>query len=283
MTSQDNGNDSDQVIYLLGFSPLLTGEQISKIEEELPFVESRAFQDITAWFVHVERSLFEGPQAESNLTDLAWLTPKAIAHQHALDILSSLTAFYPARFGTLFSSFAVLKDIILTNENPLTQFFEQMAEKQEWGIKISVSWSKAVKAFELLHSDSTANPEGSGFNYLRQQKKIRDRDRSVRDWLDQALHAIDNRLLELSEQTCHRRIQANTNDKDREVLANIALLCQRSDAKELIEWADSYANHTGKGSESITIELTGPWPLFSFCPELLSITSIEQNTSSLTP
>jgi hypothetical protein len=223
----------------------------------------------------VERSLFEGPQAETNLADLNWLTPKVLAHQHALDLISSISPLYPMSFGTLFSSIEALESVMALNEEGLEKYFLATAGTQEWGVRIVVSWPAAVKAYQIQFPEKADGSEGSGSNYLRQQKRIRERDERVRDWIQTDLRAIDARLTELSVETFSRRIQAAGSDKDQECMANLALLIQRVRAKELIDWVDRFNSGSKQAHGIISLVLTGPWPLLSFCPVLISEPSIE--------
>jgi hypothetical protein len=274
MASEEPIGESDHIVYLLGFSPRLSEHLETQIRNDLPYLECIYLNDVTAWYVHVERSLFEGPQAESNLSDLNWLTPKVLAHQHALDLFSSLSPFYPMSFGTLFSSIDAVQRTMVLNEAQLTKHFISTDGMQEWGVRIIVSWPLAVKAYQVQFPEKSGGTDGTGFNYLRQQKKIRERDQQIREWIQMTLSALNARIEELSVDTFSRRIQATSGDKDQECMGNIALLIDRDRAKELIEWIDNFNANTKRSNGIIHLVLTGPWPLMSFCPELISESSI---------
>lgn len=269
-------HDSGDVIYLLGFSPAATRQVRNGILETLPYLECQSRDGIDAWYVNVSRDQFEGDDAEKNLADLAWLTPRIMAHQRSLEGLSAQLTLYPATFGTLFSSPEVLHRTISQNHETLNGYFVAVAGKQEWGIKCLVNWPTAVEAYQRVHPDSAQSGEGGGVSYLRRQKLIRDRDERVRVWIDEEMRAIESDLGEISSALCHRRISDRSVKSDNECIANIAVLVEHQNVDAIIEWGKVWEEQYNTRERIIKIEMTGPWPTFSFCPPLVDYVDADQ-------
>ena len=277
----DRSYDCDDVIYLLGFTPTATEPVRSSILETLPYLECLSSDGIDAWYVSVARDQFEGEDAEKNLADLAWLTPRIMAHQRSLELLAEQLTLYPATFGTLFSSHDVLQSTLARNHETLDEYFAAVAGKQEWGIKCLVSWPDAVEAYQRVHPDTSQSTKGGGVNYLRRQKLIRDRDERVRSWIDEELKAIESDLTARSSALCHRRITDRSIKKETECLANIAVLLKHESVESTLTWSQEWEEQRNARKRLIKIELTGPWPSFSFCPPMVDDARAEQPSCAI--
>jgi len=270
----------NRAIYLIGFSQ--TDVDLSDELGWLIFagVEFCDHESIRFWFKAMDRSDFEGPEAERNLANIEWLTPLVLAHDAAVSALSSQGPFYPARFGTLFSSEERVFELIAQVKPTLRTFLESLGGRREWGVKCFVNWANANTVFDLENATNVLPAPTSGTNYLkaRQMKKVR--DAAIQAWMIERLDLVRNYLQENFSDTYERSIPKSTDDEDktekpeREWVGNFALLARETDANALLNDIAQTGQPTIFGSISrsidvLSFEMTGPWPAYSFSPSLV--------------
>lgn len=264
-----NRLESSDAIYLLGFSPKTNDRIRSQITSVFEMIECCSRGNVDCWYVRVPRDQFEGESAEKNLADLKWLSPRVMAHQRAVEWLSGELPFYPTKFGTLFSSWEPLFDLVEANRRTLASYFADEARHVEWGIKCFVSWPRAVDAFQRDQTHASSQGSGGGLNYLRRKQMIRQRNEEVRDWLQSTLVELRDELNQLTYRCCDRPTHTVPAEGDWECVANLALLLDPSHHAILQQWVESKNTHAAPDQRLLTLQLTGPWPLYSFVPSLL--------------
>lgn len=260
-------NNSTHAHYLLGFSPQVRGGASNPVPPLLAQlrIEKLCTSGVVAWYRTIERREFEGADAQRNLADLNWLTPRVLAHESVVSKLSELFAFYPARFGCLFSSTELLMRYAAAHEHTLREFFASADQRQEWGIKFTVDLEKAIQAAAVQELVSE-NGEKSGLNYL----KLKQLQRTLRHPVLQQLHAVcDSRIAILRERFGNVVVRPNRTlaQPDREtLLANVAVWVDRKCSREAVELCDQW--NSEEETQGIATTLSGPWPAYSFCPSL---------------
>jgi hypothetical protein len=276
--------DSNLALYAYGFTqaglvPAAAGAETTQTEvcprfsghavdrRHPPFF--RRHGSVAAIVSQVSRSEFCGPAGDKNLEDLDWLAPRACRHQAVLDQVMRLGPVLPTRFGTLFSSPASLESFLRKHEAAIAGFLQRMDARQEWALKGFLDPARAEGAWlsrrALEHpGPSDASP---GLAYLHQQRLRLQARQAVDDRLAQAADGLLNELHPLASEIVPRRILAReTADAGREMVLNWALLLPAAAAAEFrgrIERANARYNPGG-----LAIEVSGPWPPYSFCPVL---------------
>jgi len=269
----------NRALYLIGFSntQLVLSDELSWLS--FSGVEHCDYQSIRFWFKEMDRSDFEGPEAERNLANIEWLTPLVLAHDAAVSALSSQSPFYPARFGTLFSSEERISELIDAVEPTLQTFLDSLGRQREWGIKCFVNWPNVDTAYALEHGDDAIPLPTSGTNYLkaRQMKKVR--DAAIQSWIIEKLEIVRSFLRTRFADTVERPIPKKPDDdktekEDREWVGNFALLASEDQATDLLSilaetGQPEIFGTTTRPIELMSFEMTGPWPAYSFSPSLV--------------
>ena len=270
----------NRALYLIGFSntQLIPSDELSWLS--LSGVEHCDHQSVRFWFKAMDRSDFEGPEAERNLANIEWLTPRVLAHDAAVSALSSQAPFYPARFGTLFSSEERVFELIAAVKPTLQMFLESVGGRREWGVKCFVNWANANTVFDLEHEANVVPAATTGTNYLkaRQMKKLR--DAAIQTWILERLDLVRTFLQKQFNDTIERSIPKRQDDEDktekeeREWVGNFAFLASEADANELLNHITLAGQPKifGTNTRSIDVlsfEITGPWPAYSFSPSLV--------------
>jgi Gas vesicle synthesis protein GvpL/GvpF len=273
-TMNTHESDQEQALYLLGFSPELETTSVPKMDYVTSAmikhlgVEYMKVAGIVAWYKNIDRCDFEGDQGEKNLSDLQWLTPRVIAHERVVSGLSQQFPFYPSRFGTLFSSNASLGAFATSVQKTLLEFFTTIETKREWGLKF---YGDPFKAAEILAQRDgilhQGKPQG-GANYLKLRQLQREQNTSKQRVLDQSYqHALRSLQSQYQNVVSRPIVAAKTESKREEIVGNLAILVSPHESQNLIQWANDW-NRTQIAESATRVEITGPWPAYSFCPSL---------------
>jgi hypothetical protein len=217
----------------------------------------------------VSRSEFCGPTGEKNLQDLAWLAVRACRHQAVLERVMRLGPVLPARFGTLFSSLASLEGFLRKHETAIARFLQRVGSQQEWAVKGFLDQARAETQWLARRRSEKPGPSGSspGAAYLREQTLRLEAKQALDDQLAEACDALLHELNPLASEIVPRRVLAReTQHAAREMVLNWALLLPAAAAADFrgrIERANAEQQPAG-----LALEVSGPWPPYSFCPVL---------------
>lgn len=270
----------NRALYLIGFSntQLTPSGELSWLS--VSGVEYCDHKSVRFWFKAMDRSDFEGPEAERNLANIQWLTPLVLAHNAAVSALSSQAPFYPARLGTLFSSEERVFELIAAIKPTLQTFLESLQGRREWGVKCFVNWANANTMFDLEHETNVVPAATTGTNYLkaRQMKKIR--DEAFQTWIIERLDLVRTFLQKEFNDIVQRPIPKSGDDEDkteteeREWVGNFAFLASEADANDLLNdiavtGQPRIFGITARSIDVLAFEMTGPWPAYSFSPSLV--------------
>jgi Gas vesicle synthesis protein GvpL/GvpF len=266
--------EQDQALYLLGFSPNSETTSQPKMDYATTAmlkhlgVEYVKVAGVVAWYKKIDRCDFEGEQGEKNLSDIQWLTPRVIAHERVVSGLSQQFPFYPSRFGTLFSSKTSLTAFSASTQKTLLAYFSTIGGKLEWGLKF---YGDPFRAAEILAQRDgilhQGKPQG-GANYLKLRQLQREQNTSKQSVLVQSYERALRSLQSQYQDVVSRPIiAAKAESKREEVVGNLAILVSLNESQKLIQWANDW-NHTQISESATRVEITGPWPAYSFCPSL---------------
>jgi len=208
---------------------------------------------IGAIYSEVELDEFVGPAAEARLQDL---TEQAM----------SRAAVLPARFATLFTTLESLKSYVLERREAIAGFFAQLGDRQEWAVKGLLDRSTALEgALRKLSQPAAEEDRSPGARYF-EQKRIK----------AQAEREFNQRLKEHCRQTASALSAAAGGFRERkamppeeggaEAVLNWAFLLAPA---EIAEFRAALERLQGDVVfPGLRLALTGPWPPFSFVPDL---------------
>ena len=125
-----------------GLVPLLDGTGINGTE----ILQTKDFSNVTAVVCEVPEDEFAGSSGETRLQDLGWVGPRAVRHERVIEDVMQHSPVLPARFGSLFSSVDTLARLVDSNLATISQFLDDVANKEEWAVKGSLSKTKALEA-----------------------------------------------------------------------------------------------------------------------------------------
>lgn len=228
-----------------------------------------AHRNLVAVSARVSRTEFCGPEAEERLCDLSWIGPRAFRHDQIIQTVMRRSPVLPIPFATLFESLERLESRLKKHHEAVSAFLDHMEDKEEWGIK--VYWSRDKTRTHFLHEafehhrDSFSS--APGHRYLQERRIHKEVEGHLNSWFHETVEKCLNDLRSTADAFCVR----NPGTKgapgiEGEVACNWAFLLLRSEVRHFTE---TLARLNGKvGPYGLIFQLTGPWPPYSFCPQL---------------
>jgi hypothetical protein len=230
----------------------------------------------TAVVSDVDLAEFGADALRRNLEDLDWLERTARAHHDVIDALSRVLPLLPMRLATVYSGPAAMAEAFAAREAELRDALARVRGRVEWG----------VKAYALAREDKPAGAQpagaqpagaqpasaarpasgngpgtGAGLAYLRRRRdQLADRQDSLRDAVESA-RAVHGALARRAAQARLHAPQSPQLSGDRApMLLNASYLLEEDAGAAFTSAVTTVAGeHPG-----LRIELTGPWPPYSF-------------------
>jgi hypothetical protein len=252
--------------YLYCLTPYASGVQASAIgvDGQRP-VSVHACGRIGAVLSEVELGDFCGEAAEACLEDLDWLGPRVCRHEAVIEEVMRQTPVLPARFATLFTSPDSLKQSVLEHQEAITEFFARLGDQQEWAVKGLLDRAGSLR--KLGAAEAPAPSAAPGARYF-QEKRIRaqvekDFNLRLKGFCRRAAAALGAHPGVFRE----RKVLAPVTDaEESEAVLNWAFLvapAALADFRLRLERLNG-----GEGFPGLRLGLTGPWPPYSFAPNL---------------
>jgi hypothetical protein len=210
---------------------------------------------------------FAGPEAEARLQDPQWVVPRALEHEQVLEQIAGQTAVWPVAFGTLFESRASLARFVGQHRAGLTDFLAQAATHEEWSVKVLGQPSEARQAVwaELCQTEGTA-ALSPGRRYFAEQQLRSQADKMLRQRLHALCREVVQELSALGWAGRERRADARNAPEGFELLAHQAYFVPRSESANFHLRVAGL--HAGLLAQGLSLQVSGPWPPYSFVPPL---------------
>jgi hypothetical protein len=262
----------DRGLYLYCFAraDAAKGLMSSGVDESQP-VNGLSVKGITAVFSPVSLAEFVGDAARGHLEDPAWVVPRVCRHERVIEEVMERSPVLPVRFGSMFTSTRVLRDLLNSKGPEISWFLDLLSDKEEWSVKCFADLDKSRDW--LLSSDSEFAqkrrhaPSSPGALYFHERHLHLQADKKARQGWPAAAEQVENELKDHAHKTCPLRLQPrNVSGRKEEMIFNCAFLLGRDSITNFQAHVES-VNATRKG-QGITVELSGPWPPYSFCPSI---------------
>jgi hypothetical protein len=194
-----------------------------------------------------------------NLEDLAWLEETARAHHRVIEAAARLFPLLPARLATVYNTDANMAAALSARGTGLRAALERVRARSEWGVKAYAQprQPSAEQAPAAPQPDMT----GTGAAYLRRRRdELSAREDSQRATLTSA-QAVHSELATYAAQArLHPPQAAQLSGAKTPMILNAAYLLDDSKAEV---FASAIAE-LSKEHPHLRLELTGPWPPYSF-------------------
>ena len=233
-------------------------------------VEVAVFQDLAAVWSPVPLEDFCGPEAEERLRDLAWIGPRVVRHQEVVAGVMRHSPVLPVRFGTIFASRANLERVLERHSGAIAAFLDRLTDREEWAVKGMLDRAGAKEklfALKLARKAESLEALSPGKRYFEEQRLRAAGDQELQQWLKEVCRRLWADLRDYAAEVQERRLLSReTTGSDEDMVWNWALLIPGpavSGFQALIQDVNSRCAPHG-----LRLEVTGPWPPYSFCPAL---------------
>ncbi|WP_433127550.1 GvpL/GvpF family gas vesicle protein [Micromonospora sp. CA-240977] len=190
-----------------------------------------------------------------NLEDLVWLERAARAHHAVVEMLARQGPVVPARLATVYSDDNGVAGSLAARRADLVAALDRLTGRGEWGVK-----GYLVPGAASVHAEA-ASAGGVGTAYLRRRRAqltAREEHQQVASAAADAVHAA---LCEVAVLGCrHAPQDRRLSGAPTPMVLNGAYLVDVSALSRFTDLVGSFGDrHPG-----IRLELTGPWPAYSF-------------------
>ena len=227
-------------------------------------VRARAAAGLTVLASNVDLAEFGEAALRRNLENLEWLEDVARAHHHVVDAAVRLFPVLPARFGTVYRADASMVAAFAERGDELRGALARVGGRMEWGVKAYAVPEQ--RPDRRTREEDGAQPvaatqPGAGMAYLnRRRMQLSARRESSRT----AVASAREVHVELSGHAAQTRLyppQAPAlSGTKAPMLLNAAYLLDAGGAAGFA----SVVAATAAGHPDLRLDLTGPWPPYSF-------------------
>lgn len=256
-----------RVLYLYGVVPR---DQPLPAGEGTP-LELVPYSRVAAIVESVSAIAFSPENLAQKLQCVGWVEPLARKHAAVLEQIQQHGPVVPAHLCTLFSSADALTSLLAQNEHQFQDRLSWLAGRQEWGFKIFCNEDKLRAILGSsdpgVHALEAAATTGSpGQAYVLRKK----RDHLVAELaagrieqvVDEVLDALDALAVETRLRSL---LSAAATGRRETMVVNAALLVDIATCPTLFTATGELDARLR--TEGFTLELTGPWPPYSFCED----------------
>ena len=196
--------------------------------------------------------------------DLAWLADRARAHELVLEDAATTQTVLPMRFGTIYREEAAVRAFLRSRRDQLVAALAELDGRREWGVKCFLDRRRFADA---LHGDAEvaapvpkAESESPGAAFFARKRAERTAREQAGDAGRRMAQAVHGRLGELAERSTVSEPPQGSASADGLLAASY--LVEREREEEFRRALDALAEEHGRSG--LMIELTGPWPPYSF-------------------
>lgn len=254
--------------YLYGIGLASSVADQSRLDATLEGNDLRTVRhgDLVAFVRSVPLAEFSEQRIQERLQDQEWLMYAVQHHHQVIADLSAQIALLPSSFGAVYETDDAVTDSLTADEEPLVTRLHEVAGCDEWALHIFRD--EAGVRERVLEADPELNrmsqelesaPTGRAY-LLRQQLEKR-----LTQAIEEQQLAVADAVLEQVEQHTRGiqveepRTSGESESGDVEI-ARASLLVPAEQSEAMLEALNAAAEST----PGIRVELSGPWPVYSF-------------------
>ena len=221
-------------------------------------IEQVAVGDVAALFCVVRVEEF---QDEGLMGDLRWIAPRARYHDAMVRAVMQDRPVLPVKFGSIFSSRPAIESFLRDRLTMIEEFLGRIAASQEWSVKV---YAKPDMTEEPV---STAVEAASpGRNYLQARSQKLSSRQNVYQQMSKGIQEIRQAFGQMGQSRELPQQAKEVSGRAEPMLLNLALLVRQEEVPALEQRAEELSRQYQ--DQGLHIELSGPWPPYSFCPDM---------------
>ena len=274
MTEPETSCPAQKILYLYGFAVSADLDLIrgTGIDGRSPLFLARA-GNVTAVLSHAALADFTGNTGDENLGDINWITPRACRHQEVISRVMARSPVLPVRFGTLFLTRASLDQTIHTHRDEITAFLDHVRGREEWSVKGYINRKKMAANLAARTADAEPSRErepdtpAPGTRYFQKKREAQQAEQMLNTVVYESVVAVADILEPLGVDMTERELMSRAaTGKKTDMVLNWAALLEKEGVSRFSSRIDEINALQKPGG--LTLEFSGPWPPYSFCPAI---------------
>ncbi|MEE1767806.1 GvpL/GvpF family gas vesicle protein [Streptomyces sp. JV185] len=224
-------------------------------------VRAREGHDVVIAVSPVPERDFQEAALRVHLEDLEWLESVARSHHRVIEALAARTTVLPLRLATVYLDDERVRVTLRARHEAFDRRLNELAAQVEWGVKLYIETTAASESPADADALSGLSPGRAYLNRRRAQQHARedayqDAERAAeRVEAAARAHAVDR--------VQHRPQQGELARRPGENVVNDAYLVPL----HRTEGFRAAVMKAAEGLPGVRIEVTGPWPPYSFAAE----------------
>ena len=259
------GNDKNGLIYIYCITsekPLITSlwhkEGIFSFEVDTLYVTMK----------YVSESDYSEINIKKNLSNEAWLDRNVRKHLQVIGDIMQKHTVIPLNFGTLYNSEESLMDFVSSYRNDFLDVLHHLRNKEEWSVKVFCNKDKIIENIGVFSQnisdiDLQIKQSAPGKAYILKKKKNDLIGTEINALYNNLSLLVFNRLNEFPEEyRLHAILHGELSGHNDDMIINVTFLIKKENFDKFITIADKliieYENI------GLILDITGPWPPYSF-------------------
>jgi hypothetical protein len=196
-----------------------------------------------------------------NLEHLPWLEAAARAHHGVIAEAATAGAVVPLRLATVYRTEAGLAGMLVRNRADFHLAFDRIQGRSEWGVKAYAATATVTSRPASQATTELRSERGSGAQYLSQRKARLAASEQARKVAVASARDVHAMLSSVSVATDLHQPQDPqlSGRRDRMIMNGTYLVDDQASSEFTAAVRDAAV-----GSPALQLELTGPWPPYSF-------------------
>lgn len=205
---------------------------------------------------------YGGEEIQRRLSDLSWVSDRALAHQEVIEHFSRSGTVLPMKLFTLFASDERAVAHIRERREGLDKVLDRVDGCVEWGVRVRLD---DARAREVLTAEAQADGRSSsGKAFLLRKKLETEASRELAARLREEMDTAYTELAAASSEAVRREPAASPESGGR-LLLDAAFLVRQERGAEFESVVERCASRLA--SRACDVTLTGPWPPYNFIAE----------------
>jgi hypothetical protein len=250
-------------IYCISNSPSVLSDKLKSAG-----IQSLAVESFYVFLKYVPESEYSEDNFKLNLSNMPWLETNAREHVDVISMLMEQNTMIPFKFGTIFLTQESLRKFVADYSDSLTENFQHIKNMEEWSVKIYCDRKVLCEKIDELSNEAAALEKqimesSPGKAYLLKRKKTD----LIENEMDRLCHKYGqnyfNEFENLSESTSlNNLLPKDFTGREDTMILNAVFLVHTKNVTGFNNTTENISKQDG--SFGFNIEITGPWPPFSF-------------------
>jgi hypothetical protein len=263
---------ADCLYYVYAIVPPLTAVEVGPAGIDDSVVELITERDVAALVSCVDATTY-GEGVNDRIADVAWLAPRATAHDAVLTWASDVGAVVPLPLFSLFRTRDAVRSMLKDRREELAATLDRVGRGREFGIRLfrvdeelRRSLASLSPTIAALEADVAAAPS-PGQGYLLKRKLDAARKEELRRVSASVASSAFDDLTARSLEATQDPLPNATTDQAGSAILNASFLVAHDRIDDFRAGVTELVRQ--HGTQGFRVEFTGPWPPYHFARSMI--------------